>query len=48
MGGFGIGLALVTKICQLHDVAIKVYSIEKEGTQFKLFFRRDTINKMKV
>jgi signal transduction histidine kinase len=36
--GFGIGLALVAKIFELHEVDFKVYSTENEGTRFELIF----------
>lgn len=39
-GGFGIGLALVAKIIELHDAILKVYSIENEGTRFELLFKK--------
>jgi signal transduction histidine kinase len=39
-GGFGIGLALVDKILQLHNVPIKVNSSEEHGTRFELVFQR--------
>jgi len=36
--GFGIGLALVAKIFELHDVDFKVFSTENMGTRFELNF----------
>jgi len=36
--GFGIGLALVAKIFELHNVDFKVHSTENKGTQFELTF----------
>ncbi len=36
--GFGIGLALVAKIFEHHEVDFKVYSTENEGTRFELMF----------
>lgn len=38
-GGFGIGLALVAKIFELHDVDFHVYSTENKGTSFELNFK---------
>ena len=38
-GGFGIGLALVAKIFELHDVGFNVYSAENQGTSFELNFK---------
>jgi signal transduction histidine kinase len=37
--GFGIGLALVAKIFELHDVEFKVHSTENKGTRFELLFK---------
>jgi len=37
--GFGIGLALVAKIFELHEVEFKVYSTEKKETRFELKFK---------
>jgi signal transduction histidine kinase len=37
--GFGIGLSLVAKIFELHDVEFKVHSTENKGTRFELFFK---------
>jgi signal transduction histidine kinase len=39
-GGFGIGLSLVAQIMELHDVDMKVYSAENEGTKFELLFKK--------
>lgn len=36
--GFGIGLALVAKIFELHNVDFKVHSTENKGTSFELTF----------
>lgn len=38
--GFGIGLSLVAKIFELHEVSFNVYSTENEGTQFEMLFKR--------
>jgi signal transduction histidine kinase len=38
-GGFGIGLALVAKIFELHEVDFNVHSIESKGTSFELNFK---------
>ena len=40
IGGFGIGLSLVTKILELHEVTLKVDSTENESTRFELCFKR--------
>ncbi len=37
--GFGIGLALVAKIFELHNVEFKVHSTENKGTRFELTFK---------
>jgi signal transduction histidine kinase len=37
--GFGIGLALVAKIFEHHNVDFKVFSAENEGTRFELIFK---------
>lgn len=39
-GGFGIGLSLINKIIALHNATLTVFSIENEGTQFELLFKR--------
>jgi signal transduction histidine kinase len=39
-GGFGIGLALVAKIIELHSAVLKVNSTENEGTRFELLFKK--------
>ncbi|MBI9071099.1 MAG: transporter substrate-binding domain-containing protein [Melioribacteraceae bacterium] len=41
--GNGIGMALVKKYCELNDIDIKVSSIKKEGTIFKLTFNLSNI-----
>ena len=33
IGGFGIGLSLVIKIMEIHDIVLKVYSTIDEGTR---------------
>jgi signal transduction histidine kinase len=40
IGGFGIGLALVAKIMELHEAELNVISKEEEGTRFELLFKR--------
>jgi signal transduction histidine kinase len=40
IGGFGIGLSLVTKILELHGARLKVNSKENEGTQIEISFNR--------
>jgi len=40
IGGFGIGLSLVSKIMELHEAELNVYSTENEGTKFDLKFKR--------
>jgi signal transduction histidine kinase len=40
IGGFGIGLSLVSKIMELHETELNVYSTENEGTKFDLRFKR--------
>jgi len=40
IGGFGIGLSLVTKIFDLHKTVSRVYSTVDEGTRFELQFKR--------
>jgi len=40
IGGFGIGLSLVTKIMELHGVVQEVESTENKGTRFKFTFRK--------
>jgi len=41
--GFGIGLSLVAKIFELHDVSMNVQSVENEGTQFQLVFKKNIL-----
>lgn len=38
--GYGVGLSLVAKIFEVHQVPLEVFSSENEGTQFELVFRR--------
>jgi signal transduction histidine kinase len=40
IGGFGIGLALVSKILELHDAVIDIESNLNKGTRFDILFRR--------
>lgn len=40
IGGFGIGLSLVSKIMELHKAELKVSSRVNEGSRFELIFRR--------
>jgi signal transduction histidine kinase len=39
-GGFGIGLALVANILELHGAVLKVKSAENAGTQFEIRFKK--------
>lgn len=41
IGGFGIGLALVSKIMELHKAVINIKSNLNEGTRIDLIFRRN-------
>lgn len=43
-GGFGIGLSLVAKIFELHDVDFNVRSTENKGTSFELNFKSTCVN----
>jgi signal transduction histidine kinase len=43
IGGYGIGLSLVSKIMQLHEVNIEIKSILNEGTRISMLFKRDTV-----
>ena len=38
VGGFGIGLDIVKKICEIYDIKISVDSLLKKGTTFTLLF----------
>jgi len=38
--GFGVGLSLVSKILELHEVVFTVHSIEKAGTEFEMLFKK--------
>ncbi|HPT20463.1 MAG TPA: HAMP domain-containing sensor histidine kinase [Bacteroidales bacterium] len=38
--GFGIGLALVSKIMELHGASLKVFSAENQGTLFEIAFKK--------
>ncbi len=40
IGGYGIGLSLVSKILELHSAKLNVTSVENEGTRFVLTFTR--------
>jgi two-component system, OmpR family, sensor histidine kinase ArlS len=40
IGGYGIGLSLVSKILELHNIDFKVYSTENEGTRIELLLKR--------
>jgi signal transduction histidine kinase len=40
IGGFGIGLSLVSRIAELHEATIKVHSTENEGTRIEFCFNR--------
>jgi signal transduction histidine kinase len=40
IGGYGIGLSLVIKILEVHDIALKAYSTVDEGTRIELIFKR--------
>jgi signal transduction histidine kinase len=40
IGGFGIGLSLVSKIMELHEAGMKVKSDLKEGTRVEILFKR--------
>lgn len=41
ISGYGIGLSLVSKIIELHNASISLFSIENEGTQIKIQYRRN-------
>jgi two-component system, OmpR family, sensor histidine kinase ArlS len=46
IGGYGLGLSLVSKILELHNIDFKVYSTENEGTRIELLLKRpDCYNK---
>jgi two-component system, OmpR family, sensor histidine kinase ArlS len=40
IGGYGIGLYLVLKIMEIHDIAFKAYSTIDEGTNVELLLKR--------
>jgi signal transduction histidine kinase len=42
ISGFGVGLAIVAKILDLHDAKITVHSKLSEGTRIEMLFRRIT------
>jgi len=39
-GGFGVGLSLASKIFELHEAKVSVYSNENVGTQFEILFKQ--------
>jgi signal transduction histidine kinase len=40
IGGYGIGLSIVIKILEIHDIVLKAYSTVDEGTQVELILKR--------
>jgi signal transduction histidine kinase len=40
IGGFGVGLSIVSKIIELHSAKIEVSSFENEGTRVDLLFKK--------
>ena len=40
IGGFGVGLSLVTSILELHDAELHTRSTVGEGTQFEILFKK--------
>jgi two-component system, OmpR family, sensor histidine kinase ArlS len=40
IGGYGIGLSLVIKILEIHDIVLKAYSTIDEGTRVELILKR--------
>lgn len=42
IGGYGIGLSLVSRIVDLHQADLRIFSRLNEGTRFELTFRRVT------
>jgi len=40
IGGFGIGLTLVSRIIELHNAKINIHSKENEGTRVEIIFKR--------
>lgn len=44
--GFGIGLSLVTKILQIHNVQMEVFSQENIGTRVELVFHKTSVDAM--
>ncbi len=39
--GFGIGLSIVSKILEIHEVALSINSKENEGTRFTMLFKKN-------
>jgi len=37
-GGFGIGLDIVTQVCQEYNIKLELKSKESEGSEFKLIW----------
>jgi signal transduction histidine kinase len=48
IGGFGIGLSIVSRIMKLHSVEIKVTSVINEGTQFELLFGKSKTENINI
>jgi two-component system phosphate regulon sensor histidine kinase PhoR len=40
IGGYGIGLSLVSKIIEIHHASLKIFSKLNEGTRFEFSFSR--------
>lgn len=43
IGGYGIGLSLVSRIMELHSADLKIFSRINEGSRFELTFKRITL-----
>ena len=41
IGGFGIGLSIVSKVIELHGAEIKISSTDNKGTSVTLLFSRN-------